>query len=265
MSILTWNNGIGTLQKDGDVRYNIYSKPALTFNFDVLIYEPQIGNSVYFYENTPQNLTNDQITEIESFILAFDLTPKHSINEYSMYVGLQPDTGKFTVVPSAPPTPTENWIYVDNNWVYVHGVDANGHYMGNVPAQLCALIASSAPSGYLTLWDDTNKVWVDERTTEQVREDAIRQINFQRDAALMAGFTFSGQTFHCDPVFQSQIQSYLLAWNEGLIDINSTVTIRRKDNVTVQMTKAEVLAMAAAMIAHVEAIYAQSWAAKDAL
>lgn len=102
-------------------------------------------------------------------------------------------------------------------------------------------------------------------TPEQILENAIKQIDAQRDAALLAGFTFNGQLYHCDPIFQTQVQAYLAAWREGIIAELDTVSIRRKDNVTVQMTKSEVLALAAALMSHVQSIYVQSWAAKDAL
>lgn len=99
----------------------------------------------------------------------------------------------------------------------------------------------------------------------KTREQRIAEIEAQRDALLAAGFWFNGQLFHADPIFQSQLQAFLLAWNIGLLDAAATVAIRRKDDVTVQMGRAEVTALAAALMQHVQGIYAQSWAAKDAL
>ena len=103
------------------------------------------------------------------------------------------------------------------------------------------------------------------KSPEQIRVEAIRQIDTQRDAALSAGFTHNGQLFHCDPTFQSQIQAFLLAWQAGMLPADATVGIRRKDNVTVQLNQAEVAALAGALMAHVQGVYATSWAAKDAL
>lgn len=264
MSILTWNGGFGTIKKTDGTLHVLHRKPVLSFSFDVLLYEPGTGNTKFVDSQGPHSLTQIAVDEIEAFITAYDLMPKHSINEFSSYVGMHPDLGQFVIVPSAPPT-NENWVYITGTWVYVHGVDASGHYMGNVPIQLCYENATSAPSGYLTKWDSNTQTWIDDRTDEQKYLDAIRAIERQRDQALSDGFMFSGYLYHCDPIFQSQIQSYLLAWREGLILETTPVTIRRKDNVTVQMTKIEILGLAAAMIAYVEGIYAQSWAAKDAL
>lgn len=90
-------------------------------------------------------------------------------------------------------------------------------------------------------------------------------IDAQRDEQLRQGFTFNGNIYHCDEIFQSQVQAYLLAWQTGILPVDALVSIRRKDNVTEQMTKAQVAALGAALMAHVQGIYAASWAAKDAL
>jgi len=91
------------------------------------------------------------------------------------------------------------------------------------------------------------------------------QIDQQRDLKLRSGFPWNGMTFHCDPTFQSQLQAFLLAWQVGMLAPTATVAIRRHDNVTVQMTRAEVAALAGALMAYVQSVYAESWAAKDAL
>jgi len=101
--------------------------------------------------------------------------------------------------------------------------------------------------------------------TEARRVAKLAAIDRDRDAALAAGFTHDAQLFHCDPTFQSQVQAFLLAWQTGMLPAQATINIRRKDNVTVQMSQAEVATLAAAMMAHVQGVYAASWAAKDAL
>ena len=93
----------------------------------------------------------------------------------------------------------------------------------------------------------------------------LAAIDADRDAAINAGFSFSGGLYHADALFQSQIQAFLLAWGSGILSPAATVAIRRKDNVTVQMGQAQVGALAAALMQFVQTVYAQSWAAKDAL
>lgn len=91
------------------------------------------------------------------------------------------------------------------------------------------------------------------------------EIERLRDAQLAAGFTYAGHAYHCDETFQSQVQGYLAAWREGILPEGVSVPMRRRDNTTAQMTRAEVAALAGALLSHVQGIWAASWAAKDAL
>ena len=98
-------------------------------------------------------------------------------------------------------------------------------------------------------------------TAEQIKAE----IDQQRDAALDAGFMHNGYLYHCDPVFQAQVTSYVAGFNAGLIPSGAAVPIRRKDNVNITMTYAQLIQFSAALMQHVQAIYAQSWVEKDAL
>lgn len=96
-------------------------------------------------------------------------------------------------------------------------------------------------------------------------EEQRAEIERQRDAQLAAGFAHAGHAYHCDETFQAQVQGYLAAWREGILPEGVSVPIRRRDNTTAQMTRAEVVALAGALLSHVQGIWAASWAAKDAL
>lgn len=99
------------------------------------------------------------------------------------------------------------------------------------------------------------------KTTDELKRD----INVQRDTQLSASFTHDGILWHCDPIFQSHVQGFVLAFLTGILPPTATVTIRSKDNTNHALTHAQVTALAAALMAHVQGIYAASWAAKDAL
>jgi len=99
----------------------------------------------------------------------------------------------------------------------------------------------------------------------KTREQRITEIDAQRDATFAAGLTFNDQLYHTDALFQSQLQAFVLAWQVGVLAPTATVAIRLKDNKTVQMTRAEVTALAAALMQFVQDTYAASWAAKDSL
>jgi hypothetical protein len=93
----------------------------------------------------------------------------------------------------------------------------------------------------------------------------VAAIDRQRDEVINAGFTFAGAQFHADALFQSQVQAFMLAWASGILPPAATVSIRRKDDVTVQMNQAQVGTLAAALMQFVQTVYAQSWVAKDTL
>lgn len=106
---------------------------------------------------------------------------------------------------------------------------------------------------------------LDIRTPEQVKVQAIAQIDKQRDETIDAGFIFNGKLFHADALFQTQLQAFVLAFQTGILPPGATVSIRRKDNVTVQLGQVEIIALAAGLMQYVQTIYAQSWVAKDEL
>lgn len=97
------------------------------------------------------------------------------------------------------------------------------------------------------------------------KAEKLAAINAARDKALSAGFTHAGHSYHCDAIFQSQLQAFVLAWQQGILAPTATVAIRRKDNTTSQMGQADVLSLTWALMAHVQGIYVASWAEKDAL
>lgn len=113
--------------------------------------------------------------------------------------------------------------------------------------------------------DYANGVFTNPSLPPKTREQFIAEIDAQRDAALAVGVTFNGAVYHSDALFQSQLQAFLLAWVAGILSPTATVAIRRKDNTTVQMNQAEVVALSAAVMQYVQSVYAASWAAKDNL
>ena len=103
------------------------------------------------------------------------------------------------------------------------------------------------------------------KPTSEVKADAVSSINAARSKALLAGFTHEGQQYHTDAVFQAQLQAFLLAWQVGSLASTATVSIRRKDNVTVLLGQTAIHNLAAALMQHVQSIYVKSWSDKDAL
>jgi hypothetical protein len=142
-----------------------------------------------------------------------------------------------------------------------------------IPAQACIvppLPASAVPEDHEQRFDTVSQAWSmvaipTVPPSVPTRAQQIAAIEQRRDVALSNGLTYQGRLYHADSTFQSQLQAFILAYSVGILAPTATVAIRRKDNVTVQMTQTEVLALSAAMMQFVQDAYAASWAEKDAL
>jgi hypothetical protein len=140
----------------------------------------------------------------------------------------------------------------------------------HIPAGCVAAPAPNVPAGMLARF--VNGAFTFEAVPEPpvapppaTRDQQVAAIDKQRDATINAGFTFNGALYHADPLFQSQLQAFILAYSAGILAPTAQVAIRRKDNVTVQMTQSEIVTLAGMLMQFVQATYATSWAAKDAL
>lgn len=96
-------------------------------------------------------------------------------------------------------------------------------------------------------------------TVEQQRE----AINRQRDEQIVAGVALSGRQYHTDDRFLTELLGMILGYQAGVY--TGTQDIRTRDNEIVAMGAAEIIALASAVGGHRRAVYAESWAAKDAL
>ena len=103
------------------------------------------------------------------------------------------------------------------------------------------------------------------KTPEQIKTEALQAIDKIKINKLAGGFTFNGMSYPCDGVFQQQITAFVTAFREGIIPPGTTITIRTYDDQLVQLGEAEIKALAAALLVYVQSVYAESWAAKDAL
>jgi hypothetical protein len=97
----------------------------------------------------------------------------------------------------------------------------------------------------------------------QVRAAAVETINTSRDADLVAGVMVDGKRYHTDDRFLTELLGMLLGYQAGVY--SGLQSIRTMDNQIEQLDQAQITALAAAVGAHRKAVYAASWAAKDAL
>lgn len=139
----------------------------------------------------------------------------------------------------------------------VYGVDANGDYLGLVPAAQAVQQANRAPPR-LGRWRLAAGQWVAYKTLQMQAMDIDRQ----RDERIAAGVIWSARTWYADPVFQQRLQGVLQAFAEGLLQAGDTVPIRAMDKTVYQLTRLEVRQLLMAVLNFVQAQYAWSWAQK---
>ena len=100
-------------------------------------------------------------------------------------------------------------------------------------------------------------------TDSERRETAKAEINIERDRRLAAGVPWNGETFHTDDRFLTELLGMVLGYSAGIL--TGKQNIRTHDNKIVQLGQVEIAALAGAVGEYRKAVYAWSWAAKDAL
>lgn len=126
--------------------------------------------------------------------------------------------------------------------------------------------------------------YIDARQAERVRLDALAAaaqaaydaadavkararlaIEVEQDRQLTLGVSWNGKQWHADPVFQAQLTALISAHNANMLQPNDTVPVRGRDDSNNLLNLADLKALAAVVMAYVQQVYTESWAAKDAL
>lgn len=121
----------------------------------------------------------------------------------------------------------------------------------------------------------TGKVRATVMTSEQIaaakageaaeKAPTKEKIELQRDMTLSAGLTWNGNKYHIDPTMIAALNGRLTLWQEGKIAADAKLPVRRMDNVTELLDRAQHADLADALRLHGEAIYVASWVEKDKL
>lgn len=110
-------------------------------------------------------------------------------------------------------------------------------------------------------WDWPTKSWLP--NLDAARESQRQAWNTWRDSELVSGYAHNGHVFHSDDRFMAELQLILKGYERG--HLTGTSAIRTRGNCTLQMTHAEIDDLLLLIGLHRQAVYAQSWAGKDAL
>lgn len=92
-----------------------------------------------------------------------------------------------------------------------------------------------------------------------------QKIKIQRESVLQTGVVWNNHPFPADAIFQGQIANLILAFDKGLVAADALVDVRTSDDVTLQLTQAQLLELAAVLVLYVRGAYKSSWDAQDAL
>jgi len=101
-------------------------------------------------------------------------------------------------------------------------------------------------------------------TTKQ-KESLKIGIVKNKDINLDGTFTYNGNEYYCDPVFQEAVKAYLIAYATGMMAPTDRVKIRRPDRSFWYPNQAELIPFAGAVMAHVGSIWDEYWSRKDLL
>lgn len=197
MNVLTWaestQRGVAAYN---NIAFGILTKPALSFAYDGLYYEDL--RQMYMVNGEWLTLVAAQKTEIENFISeAFQnaQTKVLGIDATNMFIGWVAPAAAHATVPYAPPTPAEFWLWnmQTQQFDYIHAVDANGIYLGNIATSDSRYKANagSLPPNVYDKWDFTRNTWVDGRTLSDFQTEQAAQVGASCAAAIVTGVTSS--------------------------------------------------------------------------
>lgn len=171
---LTWyeygdghGSGRGLIRRGKDTA-QLSHKPDLPFPFYNLYAEETHAFKVI--DDTQVPLSEEEIEAVVAWIdtTEFGMFQRClGVDEHGRFIGECLPSGAAKVVRSTPPTEDHYRYDFDTDaWVYIHAVDADGRYVGNVPAGPDTLYASSAPPRTARDWRWRNGVWADETPLE---------------------------------------------------------------------------------------------------
>lgn len=108
---------------------------------------------------------------------------------------------------------------------------------------------------------DYSKIITAEDKLKDARDRKRKEITDECQAAIDGGFLFDGHRFDSDPRSQTNIIGTANAVQAG-IALPADFTWRTQDNINVPMDGPGLIALGAALLAHVSEQYAKSWALK---
>lgn len=191
MNMLTWNpNANSGLASLNGLTFSVTQKPVLSFAYNWLYYEPEYGNRFITLDGNRVELTDSQVAECEAFISAHIQAQQSrvlGVDANGAYLGMVDPAQAYRQVLEGPPN-GDHYVFdfTTETWRYIHGVDAQGKYVGNVPVGAYTHLAIAPPQFAYERWDNAQGKWVDGRTVAELKQDKAVEINIACDMAVHA-------------------------------------------------------------------------------
>jgi hypothetical protein len=216
--------------------------PKFSFDYDTIQFNTALNLNDKTYKNEQIILNQSEIQEITQFIQNYRFKVwRISANgtcDGQFYID-ECANNLYAYCP--PPNLPDNYYYDSEteNWNYIHGVDVNGKYLGNVPYVQCTTIADKAPNFDYEKWDSQNKIWYDSRTLDDVKTDSINSMNssialLEQWGVLYQGVAWSIKNEDVTKLLNAPEDGSIVSWpdNDGNIVTFSGYTITDLKNAT---------------------------------
>lgn len=177
MNTLTWVGTEGYID-NGTTKGNLAIKPALSFAYDALYYEPADGNAFCVVSGVKTPLTTNDINSVSGYLAGFtggDLLVQ-GVDATGLYVGFKQKSA-VTAIVIAPPPNSEfwRWDFTLGQYVHIQGVDSAGNYLGNVAIGTYFKDVGIAPPrlDIGMQWSFTTNSWVDVRAAAVIAAENL--------------------------------------------------------------------------------------------
>lgn len=184
MKVLTWvhEQTQGLVIRE-DEKKVLVTKPVMSFTFDSLYFEPTNKFKVINGERIP--LHEYDIAEILVYIEAIEILQiAFCVSLTGEWLGRIEVTPDVIAVSTSPPNRGHyRYDFVTESWVYIHAVDIDGKYIGNVPMGTYADEVPSPPLKDYDRWN-FNDAWYDSRSIEDHRVERLKDSKMECDIAL---------------------------------------------------------------------------------
>lgn len=171
--------------------------PDLGFPYDHIHYEPGKETSFKILGDEQSSLTPEECGKVQAYIDAyrFKVWPINADGLCDGEAYIDEVSGQYAHCP--PPNISGHHWYnpASMQWDFIHGVDASGEYIGNVPFIDCASIADRAPMFKYERWSIPLQSWIDARSLEQIKSDRKNDMMSVWRMAKSSGVLFHGHVW----------------------------------------------------------------------